>query len=208
MQIDPEIQNYDELRHKAEILAVLSRDAGERYARCRFANFAASTSRQESVKRFVLEWASTFATHKANLILFGAVGTGKDHLAFAAARMIVLAQGVSAVWVNGRELQSAARDFSKDSDGWLENACLSAELLVLSDPLPARGTLTDWQADVLYRIIERRDANKRPTICTVNVASDEVADAMIGAPTWDRLCHGAWKVQCNWPTHRRPARIG
>jgi DNA replication protein DnaC len=68
------------------------------------------------------------------------------------------------------------------------------------------GALTQHQATMLYRLVDARYSKGVPTICTVNVASDAEADERMGAATWDRLCHDAWKFNCNWPTYRKPAR--
>jgi hypothetical protein len=39
---------------------------------------------------------------------------------------------------------------------------------------------------------------------------DEVAALQaikrMGAATWDRLCHGAWRVRCEWPSYRKSKR--
>ena len=80
------------------------------------------------------------------------------------------------------------------------------DVLCLSDPLPPVGALTQFQATMLYRLVDARYSRGVPTICTVNVADDAEADERMGVPTWDRLCHGAWKLHCAWPTYRRPAR--
>jgi DNA replication protein DnaC len=58
---------------------------------------------------------------------------------------------------------------------------------------------------MLYRAVEARYAAGKPTIVTVNVANDGEADLRLGAPTWDRLCHGAGKIKCEWPSYRQPA---
>ncbi len=198
-----------EARRRDAIVEKLTIAAGEAYRGCRFGTFTAETKRQQSVLAGVKLWADGFAQHSASLIMYGSVGTGKDHLAFAAARQIVIQHGVSVAWFNGRALMSMARDRigSEDSEAGLLKECILPRLLVLSDPLPARGQITDWQADILYRVIERRDANCRPTICTVNIADDKTADAMFGEPTWDRLCNGAWKIHFNWASHRKPSRV-
>jgi hypothetical protein len=67
--------------------------------------------------------------------------------------------------------------------------------------------LTTYQAGWLYRAIDRRYSTRgKVTIVTVNVANDAEADKRMGAATWDRLCHGAWRVRCEWPSFRQARR--
>ena len=58
-----------------------------------------------------------------------------------------------------------------------------------------------------YRVVRARTDSGLATICTVNVSSDQEADDRMGAPTWDRLTQGAWKIHCPWPTHRKPTKV-
>jgi DNA replication protein DnaC len=66
--------------------------------------------------------------------------------------------------------------------------------------------LTPFQASMLYRLVDARYVRGKPTIVTVNVNDDAEGDRRMGEATWDRLCHDSWKVFCDWPTHRKPAR--
>lgn len=167
-------------------------------------------NRQQTAKDTVTEWAETFNDHHGqNMVLYGPVGTGKDHLAIAAVRFLFRDNLISARWVNFRDVVADNRDRitegSKERD-FINKLC-SPKVLIVSDPVPQQGTITDAQSDLLYRMIEYRTREMRTTILTVNVADDQDAKSKLGVPTWDRLCHNAWKIHCAWPSYRQPARV-
>lgn len=192
-------------------LETLVAQVGSRYAECRFSNWKDVTTQKRRVKEAVMEWASTWTDRKQameGLLLYGPVGTGKDHLAFSAVRQVVVQHRVSVKWLNGRSFIGDVRDRIEggDSERELILGLATPEILVLSDPLPPIGDLTQHQADMLYRVIDARYAAGRITVCTLNVADDDEADRRLSAPTWDRLCDRTWKIACMWETNRKPAR--
>jgi DNA replication protein DnaC len=205
--------NADRLRRELAIQQEgqrLRRQAGERYVGCRLENFRAETAYQKRIVRDLSEYAKSIEERcrkPEGLVLFGPVGTGKDHLAYAMAASAVLA-GLSVGWLNGQDWFGQIRDAIDDEtrESTLIGRIAKPDLVVISDPLPPVGQLTQHQAAMLYRAVEARYSRNKATIVTVNVADDSEADHRLGAPTWDRLCHGAWKVFCNWPSFRRPAR--
>lgn len=185
--------------------------AGERFRGYTLQSWAAKVTNQRAVKQAVIEWLDTFEERKANregLVLYGPVGTGKDHLAFGAVAAAVMRHGCTAAFRNGRDLMAEARDRigAEKSERQLVESLSFQDVLILSDPLPVKGELTDYQADTLYRLVDNRAADGKLTVCTLNVADDAEADKRLGAATWDRLCDRAWKLACFWESHRKPAR--
>ena len=189
-------------------VAMLVAQAGRRYASATFLNFVGGPKQAAAVE-YVESWCSAMldAWEFSGLLLYGPVGTGKDHLAIAACRQLILERGKSVAWINGQAWFGEIRD-SMDSDDRTEAAIIrrlsSPDLLVVSDPLPPFGDLTQHQATMLYRAVDARYSQAKPTICTVNVADDEEAERRMGVATWDRLCHDAWKLNCSWPSFRKP----
>lgn len=183
---------------------------GKRYESYRFETWVRRTNMAKSVALKVEQWADTFPERLkgANgLVLWGPCGTGKDHLMHAAVRKAMLVFGVSCVWVNCRDLFGDIRDRIADNaqtERSLISSLCKPDILVLSDPTPPVGVLSGHQADMLYRVVENRYADHRLTCATVNVRNDEDAEERIGAPTWDRMLHGAWKIQMHGVTHRGP----
>lgn len=197
-----------ELRRKAELRerfhAVLLA-AGQRYRECSLENFACVQPQQRKVISALREYVAKDCPE--SVILYGPVGTGKDHLAFAVCRHAI-DSGKTVSWMNGQKWFGLVRD-AMDTDR--SEASLVAEftrpdVLCLSDPLPPVGPLTQFQATMLYRLVDARYSRGVPTICTLNIANDTEADERMGAATWDRLCHDAWRLSCNWPSYRRPSR--
>ncbi len=189
-------------------LAALVAQAGRRYADCTFANFTGG-QRQRDAAAAVDDWVASMldAWESSGLVLYGPVGTGKDHLAFAACRDLILQQGKSVLWINGQAWFGEVRD-SMDSDKTTEAEIIrrlkTPDILVISDPLPPFGELSQHQAVMLYRAVDARYSEGKPTICTINVSDDDEADRRMGAATWDRLCHNAHKVHCKWASFRKP----
>lgn len=197
-------------RHAAA--AKLQREAGgDRFEGHRFASWIPATDYQRSVKTALQEWAHTFPERRAGregLVCFGPVGTGKDHLAFAAVRQAMIEHGATATWRNGRDLFGEVRDrIGEDRpERGIVTALETPDVLIISDPLPPIGDLSPHQADMLYRIVENRYAAGRITVVTLNVSDDDEADRRLGVATWDRLCHGAWKIAFKWASYRKPSR--
>lgn len=203
-----EAQNKAMARRAA--LSALETGAGSRYAHCRLNNFHVYEDSQSRVVAALRNYLETLPDRMAaceGVILFGPVGTGKDHLAYAICHA-ALRKLETIGWINGQVWFGRLRD---NMDSGKSEANSVAELtrpalLCISDPLPPSGSLTQHQTTMLYRLVDARYSSGKPTIVTVNVRDDLEADERMGTPTWDRLCHGAWKVHCNWPTHRKPAR--
>lgn len=208
------------LQEQAERSEMLRRDrmcrdllltAGSRYAHCTLDNYSAEMPAQVAVVCALREYVASLGerfTAREGLVIYGPVGTGKDHLALSVARESILRYGLHAALMRGQTFFGDVRD--RMDSGELERDLLGSliapAILVVSDPLPPIGALTQHQAGMLYRLVEARYAANRLTICTINVASDSEAEDALGTPTWDRLCDGAWKVRCAWSSWRRPAR--
>lgn len=205
-------EERDKARRLSECMGRVLRSAGERYRACRLSTFVATSTYQRRVVGELTQYASEITERIKNnegLILFGPVGTGKDHLAFG--MCVELARkGYSVDWINGQSWFGLLRD-AMDSKSQREASIVgdvtSPDVVVISDPLPPAGDLTQYQSSMLYRAIDSRYSQGKITITTVNIADDKEADRRMGPATWDRLCHSAWKVHCNWPSFRKPAKI-
>ena len=196
-------------RAASDVLKLL----GERYAGG-FRTYECNHPGQREVLTMCRDWAEQLSTQNASktLVLFGPCGTGKDHLALAVAMAAVKASlntndPMLLRVANGRDVFARLRDGMDAGDA--ERLTLAplqnAGMLVLSDPCGV-GTLTPWQFDVLYRVVDARYVRCLPTIVTLNAATIDAAEQQLGFKTFDRLAHGAWLASCQWPSYRRPAR--
>lgn len=188
----------------------LKHQLGRRYASCSLANFAidskpdvAATQRRVVAKLqgYVQDMTQKLA-EGTNIVLFGPVGTGKDHL--LAALLLESVQHVDATWVNGLDLFAhLAKSFGKAPDTDLLTPLLSADLLAISDPVPPQGELHDWQMSFLFRLLDSRYRNCKPTWVTINARDGEHAEELLGVQIVDRLRHGAVTVACHWESYRK-----
>lgn len=185
------------------------RQAGDSAKEYRFNTYEAKSPYQKRCADAVADWANggkeSLQTTR-NLVLHGPVGTGKDHLAVAACRTLCLKHGVRTGFISVQDWFGRIRDAIDDneSERQIIGEAASYDLLVLSDPIPPFGNLTQHQATMFYRLVERRSSLRRAIIVTVNVATDLEAYERLGAPTWNRLIDDALMIHCNWESHRQP----
>lgn len=192
-------------------LRSLIAEMGTVYGEAKFANYDAPTPYQQTVLEAVKEYSDTFPDRRKrgdNLVLYGPVGTGKDHLAAAVCKQAILQHGMTVRFCKGQDWFGNLRDGISDekSEFTLLAPLKDPDLVVISDPLPPFGNLTQHQATMLYRAVEHRAANGKPTLLTINVADESEADARMGVPVWDRLKQSALLIYMAWASHRQPTR--
>lgn len=197
---------------------------GQRYAHATLANFSLyDPARQrpavERLANFV-QHARDFVDAGRSLVLWGEVGTGKDHLMAAAVREAVFTHHLQVRFVYGlrvyEEMREAIRRQQSETSVLLKYQ--TAEVLVISDPIPPTGGLSDYNVGTLLRLVHDRYIQGRPTWLTVNVPSFEapragqtdqerrdsrVTEGLLSAPVFDRLCDGAVKIACQWESYRQ-----
>lgn len=131
-----------------------------------------------------------------NVVILGPVGTGKTYLATALAWERHRRGDFVRFWPVV-ELLDALRPGGDDDAA--ANA-RDAKLLVLDDLGAERPT--DWTAERLYALVNRRWLNELPTIVTSNLEPDELRKA-IGERLYSRLAHDAIAVRLSGADRRR-----
>jgi DNA replication protein DnaC len=144
------------------------------------------------------------------LVLYGTVGTGKDHLLVAMLYAAVRA-GKRADWINGQDIFGRFRDAmdSGESEGGLIREFVKPDVLGISDPIPPvvdPKKPAAWRTELLYRVLDARYRQCKPTWVTINAKSPEDADGQLSAPVFDRLRDDAELVPCFWPSYRERPR--
>ncbi len=183
-----------------------------RYGRCTLSNFIAHTQSQVNAIEACREYLATIDDRLAGgegILFYGPSGTGKDHLAIGILREAIGKHGFTCERVNGSDWFGEIRDAidtDKVSERQLVERLCRPQFLLISDPLPPIGALTQHQATMLYRVVEARYYRQRPTIVTVNIGGRDEAEKRMGVATWDRLKGGSWVIACDWDSFRRPAR--
>lgn len=199
-------QTFGQLSHRC--VSTLASDLGSRYSReaTLLAAFDVYDQKQESavnrMKAFFADLENVIRDGKG-LVLYGAVGTGKDHL-LAAALYFTASAGLDVRWVSGQEIYGRIRD-SMDS-GQREDSLMREwerpMVLGISDPIPPIGKPSEWNTMQLYRLLDRRYRALRPTWVSLNADSAADADAKLSAPVFDRLREGAELIPCFWQSYR------
>lgn len=140
------------------------------------------------------------------LVLFGTVGTGKDHL-LAAMLYAAANAGYGCHWMNGQEIFSKFRDGmdTGERESSLMASFVTPQVLGISDPIPPvfdPSKPNAWRAELLYRVLDARYRDCKPTWVSLNAKSPEDADSKLSEPVFDRLQHNAEFVPCFWPSFR------
>ncbi len=203
-----ELRERETFREKKGIFDDLMRDVGARYRDCRMENYRIDCEDQQAVVDALKEYAADMPRNVKEgngLLLYGSSGTGKDHLLIALARDAIRDHGIKFHWANGMTMFGNFRDgISEDtSEVTTVREYASPEVLILSDPLPPIGTLSQYQASMLMRILDERYRECRPTWVTINVAGNADAVERMGTALVDRLRDGAVACQCDWASFRK-----
>lgn len=208
-----QIEAHEETRRVASLHKRVMLDLGHRYTPER-ASVAAYELYDKTQKAAVKQLTDFLHNLRANItlgrciVLYGSLGTGKDHL-LAASLYAAAKAGYSARWINGQELYAGIRA-TMDRDGskvapnehdfmerWTE-----PEVLGLSDAQPPTGDLNAWRKELLYRLVDRRYRFMRPTWVTLNAKDTQDADQKLGQQVWDRLQENGLLIPCYWQSHR------
>lgn len=191
--------------------AAIAREVGQRYSNVSLENFeiygsAEEMGRQQSVLVECRQFSQGIVDNSksgSGVILFGPPGTGKDHL-MCSMLLTACLQGLTVKWLNGLDFFGGMRDRmdSSSSEESILRELSQPDILAISDPLPPWGPLTAFQAQTLFRLIDRRYRRQRPIWVTVNVANGAEASDRIGSAVVDRLRERSLSVHCNWPSFR------
>lgn len=144
------------------------------------------------------ERLADWSTHPAgrNLVLAGPVGVGKSHAALAACR-VLHDRGWSVEFVPVVELLDRLRPGGDPSA--FEDA-IGVDVLIIDDLGSERPT--DWTAERLFAVVNRRWLEEHPTVVTTNLAADAL-EAAIGERMFSRLVGGAVTLRLTGDDRRR-----
>lgn len=196
-------------RERGAIIYHFEQQVGPRYSECRIRNFEIRSDAMQKVvddlKAFAIRMNAEVQAGNG-VVMFGPSGTGKDHLLIALGFVAAKRHGYRVTWKNGLELYSDIRDSFGDQARRTERQVIMEfarpKILILSDPLPPLGKLTDFQAGMMLRLLDERYRERRPTWVSMNVKNADEASARMGSAIVDRLKHDALTCFCNWPSYR------
>ena len=207
------------IRGRNESWDSFCRDRGKRYAGCSFHGFRLEHDSQAKAVEILTHIDHGQGIDQGtNIIWYGSKGTGKDHLMAATLRMAIATVAIpvaggaldefrtfTSQWVRGSDLFAERRDGIETGQSERDHVreYASPELLMISDIIPVAGTLTPFQMDFLYRILDRRYSEMRSTWITVNVSDRAELENRCGPQIADRLIDGAIAIGCDWPSYRK-----
>lgn len=187
-------------------------ELGSLYAGCTLKNYSIEHAGQREVVAALQEYSCNMANEVAvghGIVLFGPSGTGKDHLLAALSKKAVEDHGLTVKWVYGVNLYGELRDRISQAQAeapWVSALC-RPDVLYISDPIPPRGGLSEYQASMLVRILDRRSRHRRPVWVSMNASGQKEADSLLGPSLVDRLKFRAIGAHCDWPSHRKARMV-
>lgn len=191
-----------------ELVERFLRDVGKRYADTTLRTFRIGTDKYRVLRKAALDKAVQYLTSAKttilagkNLILFGSVGTGKDHIAISIAKACCT-RGVSARFITGQDLIAGAERAKRNGQETIEPGIRNCRVLVLSDPLPNATTPRADEAKHLIQVIDHRYRHMLATIVTVNAVDEKDVKDSLRGPLGDRLLGEATIVEMRWPSCR------
>lgn len=169
-----------------------------------FENFAADTEPKRHALQVATQFAAEFSDHAARgttVIFSGKPGTGKSHLAIAAA--VCAMKSSTALYINALDLIRMVRDTwrreSELSEVAVLNDLTSVGLLVIDEIGVQYGT--DGEQVILFDVLNRRYRDLMPTILLTNLGKAGMKE-FLGERSFDRLREGGIWVAFDWESYR------
>lgn len=123
---------------------------------------------------------------RPNVLVFGPVGTGKTFTAIATVRPLHERGHTIAVWPVTSFLEATSPGSSRSEEAMA--SAIDSDVLVFDDLGMERGT--EWVAERVYEVVNRRWLDGLPSIVTTNVDAEEMP-AAVGERVWSRLVDGS-----------------
>lgn len=171
-----------------------------------FDNYETPNQAMADAARIVREFADMFWSrhHTAGtfLVLAGERGTGKSHLAIAAAQQVMV-RGTAMYTRAGDMIRRVRSTWRRDSEQSEEEVLhllsVGIDLLVIDEVGLQRGTEDEQM--ILFDILDRRYSELRPTILLTNLTGQAFAE-FLGPRIMDRLRERAVMVPFTWASWR------
>ena len=181
-----------------------------RYTECHFPSYEPTNPSQTQAKKFAERFTFEFPAVDQGILLMGAVGVGKTHLAVSILKGLTERGGFSCLFYEFgsllKEIQDSYNAFTHTSELAVLSPVLNADVLVL-DELGASKP-TDWVRDTMAHIINTRYNDKKHTIFTTNYLDDrqgneETLEDRIGIRQRSRLFEMCKTIEIKGADYRK-----
>jgi DNA replication protein DnaC len=178
-----------------------------RYRDKTFANYNPTCSGANEHKQLLNRLADNYGkalSYGTSFLLSGKTGTGKTHLACAVANHI-MQSGYTAVYVSSLNFISAVKRSwtagAEVSEDELIESYVQYDLLILDEL--GKGTLSAKEKGMLFRLIDRRSEEERPTI-GITKHAEKMLEKMIDDDAVSRLKAGGGRcLVFSWDDYRQ-----
>lgn len=176
-----------------------------RFRGLHFSDFRVASPDQRVALAIAQRYAETFADRLArgdSMLFVGAVGTGKTHLAATVLQAVIRNDYVGR-YVTLHDMIGEVRAAWKSRD-LTEDQVLGRfahyDLLALDEF--GNDVLSDVEARITFDLIDRRYANRRPTMAITNQNIERLL-SIVGDRIVDRLCESRTTVAFSWASWRQ-----
>ena len=179
----------------------------KRYVDCGFDNYVVDVPGQQTALDVCRDYADHFEEHARKgscLVLCGNPGTGKNHLAYAIAH-VVLAKGHSVLQVTAYDIiarirQTWQRGIGNSTELEVIRGFAEVGLLIIDEVGKTFGS--DGERVHLFEVIDHRYRDLKPTLILSNENMEGV-EKCLGPAAFDRLCQNGGLLLFDWQSHRR-----
>ena len=197
----------DDLNRKRIADMIKRSGLGARFSERTFENYIAETGWQKVALSVMQEFVADVIARKdkgRGLILSGSVGTGKTHLA-AAAAITLMGAGFETVYGTASAiLGEIKKSWKDDTDHDVVGRLCSVPLLVIDDLGKEYSKRVDgwsWAQEQFFQVINARYENYFPVVITTNFNMSQLSDTM-GDAIVSRLVECCRGVRCDGEDYR------
>ena len=203
-------RDMEELRRKRSQFRLSQHDVAKipkRFTEKTFDGFVVSSPGQQVALDACTGYVDNFSKHRREgrcMLLLGKVGTGKTHLATAAASVLINEHMVKAIYRTVgtviSDIKATFSDKTGDSEARIMRELIGADLLVLDEVGATKQS--EFELATLFSIVNGRYEQGRPMIIVSNLSPAELNDAL-GVRCVDRIReNGCIGVPFDWESHR------
>lgn len=201
-QSDAEIEERERRQREAERTERYRRSVPERYWHESLDTYRTDTAEQQAAAEKARAFAQSARQGRfQTLLLLGAVGTGKTHLACGIVREAGGLYGIAAAIAD--ELRRARSFGAKETEADIMWRYGRAGMLVIDEI--GRGISADEERYMLYRIIDERYNRRKPTVLVSNMTKKGFL-SYVGIAAADRLTESACAAEFTGSSYRAVLR--